>query len=158
MKAKLGALLIAILLGLLLAVPASASSITAEDVAEELVCQCGCNSVLANCEHEVCMVRDAMMDSITQQLAQGKAKGEIIQSLVDQYGQQVLAAPPRRGFDLVAWVLPFVGIALGGGVIYLMLRVWLRGGRGPEKDMAEEDEEYRRRLDSELKQFKGGPY
>ncbi len=156
MKARLGALLIVLLLGLLLAVPASASSLTTEDVAGELVCQCGCNAVLANCEHEVCGVRDAMTVDISQQIAQGKAKGEIVQSFVDLYGQQVLSAPPRHGFDLVAWVLPFVGIALGGGVIYLMLRVWLRGGRGPEKGMTEEDEEYRRRLDSELEDFKGG--
>jgi len=139
MRVKIGVLLIILAASLLLAAPASASSITAEDIAEELVCQCSCNSVLANCEHEVCTARDAMMASITQQLAQGKAKGEIIQSFVDLYGQQVLSAPPRRGFDLVAWVLPFAGIALGGGVIYLMLRVWLRGGRGPEKGMTEED-------------------
>ncbi|MBI2305041.1 MAG: cytochrome c-type biogenesis protein CcmH [Chloroflexi bacterium] len=127
-----------------------------DDVASQVVCQCGCNSVLNNCVHGECMVRDQMLASIRSAVNKGNSKEAIIQMLVAQYGEQVLAAPTKEGFNLTAWVIPFAAILLGAALIYLLLRAWLRWGREEEVTvpMADTDEEYRRRLDDELARFK----
>ncbi len=137
--------------------PARANSATVSDISKELVCQCGCTMVLSNCTHAECGSREAMTALIGQKLAQGQSEKEIIQSFVDQYGEQVLAAPPKRGFNLVAWVLPFVAILGGGGVIYIALKKWVWQGRQPPTIAAAEaeegDEEYEHRVEKELEEF-----
>jgi cytochrome c-type biogenesis protein CcmH len=146
----------ALLLGLLFALPVRAQS-PVDEISEELICQCGCNLLLSDCDHAVCRSRDEMTALISQKLAQGQSKSEIIQSFVDQYGEQVLAVPTKRGFNLVAWILPFGALMAGGGVVYTLLRAWVRQGkRRLVSDMAEvgeEDEEYGRRLEKELEEF-----
>ena len=94
---------------------------------------------------------------IERKLAQGQSAEQIIQFLVAQYGEQVLASPPKQGFNLVAWVLPFAAILGGGGVIYMALKAWVRQGKIHRTDAiaeAEEgDEQYQRQLEKELKEF-----
>lgn len=150
---------IVFLLFLLLASPVMADSPTVGDISDQLICQCGCNMVLSNCTHAECMSREAMTTLIEQKLAQGQSEEEIIQSFVAQYGEQVLASPPKRGFNLVAWILPFAAILGGGGVIYIALKKWVWQGRQSPTmattETDEKDEEYQRRLDKELKEFTG---
>ncbi len=153
---KLG---IALLIILLSASPARADSPTVSDISKQLICQCGCNMVLLNCSHAECMVRDAMTTLIGQKIAEGQSEEEIIQSFVAQYGEQVLASPPKRGLNLVAWVLPFAAILGGGGVIYIALRAWVRRGRQSQTSAVAEaeegEEEYQRQLEQELEEFTG---
>ncbi len=148
---------IALLIALLFVSPARADSTTVSDISKQLICQCGCTLVLANCTHEECMSRDTMTTLIEQKLAQGQSEEQIIQFLVTQYGEQVLASPPKRGFNLVAWLLPFAAILGGGGVIYIAIKKWVWQGRQSSttaKAVAEEgDEEYQRRLEKELDEF-----
>ena len=82
------------------------------------------------------------------------AARQIESELVANYGEGILAAPPRKGFDLLAWWLPIAGV-LGGGVL-LGLGVW-RWSRsrepGPEPVASGLDEETERRLDELLARF-----
>ena len=152
-------LAIILLLFFLFASPVRAESATVSDISDQLICQCGCTLVLNNCTHTECMVRDIMTTVIGEKLAQGQSEAEIIQFFVAQYGEQVLASPPKRGFNLVAWVLPFVAILAGGGIIYIALKKWVWQGRQSPTiataEADEKDEEYRHRLDEELKEFTG---
>jgi cytochrome c-type biogenesis protein CcmH len=43
-------------------------------------------------------------------------------ALVAQYGQGILAEPSHKGFDLLAWWLPIVGVL--GGAVVLAFGVW----------------------------------
>ncbi len=151
---KLG---LAALLFLLLVSPVKADSITVSDISKQLICQCGCTMILSNCTHDECMSRDTMTTLIEQKLAQGQSEEQIIQFFVAQYGEQVLASPPKRGFNLTAWVSPFAAIAAGGVAIYFALKKWVkRGKRYQTKAVTkakEEDKEYQRQLDKELKEF-----
>ncbi len=103
------------------------------------------------------MSREAMTALIEQKLAQGQSEEEIIQFFVAQYGEQVMASPPKRGFNLVAWILPFAAILGGGGVIYFAVKAWVRRGEehqtDAETEVEEGDEEYQRQLEEELKEF-----
>ena len=154
---KLFIVLILISLVLLPVTPASADEATVSDIAKELICQCGCDMVLSACNHLVCDWRDTMLASIEDQIAQGKSKEQIIQSFVDLYGEQVLASPPKKGFNLVVWILPFAAILGGGVVIYLTVKAWVRRGRQSATISKAEkgDEKYRKRLEKELEDFSG---
>ena len=146
---------IALLFILLYVSPVKADSATVGDISRQLICQCGCNMVLLNCSHAECHSRETMTALIEQQIEQGQSEEQIMQLFVAQYGEQVLSEPPKRGFNLTAWITPFAAILAGGGVIYVTLKKWVRRG-GQIKiavDNEEGDEEYRNRLDQELAEF-----
>lgn len=152
---KLG---IALFFVLLFVSPARADSATVSDISKQLVCQCGCNMVLGNCSHAECASREAMTALLRQEIAQDKSAAEIIQSFVARYGEKVLSAPPKQGFNLTAWILPFAAILVGGGVIYLALKKWVKQGKNRQintiTEAQEGGEEYWERLEKELKEFK----
>ncbi len=156
LKKKFGITLLVLLLS---ASPARAASATVGDISKQLICQCGCTMVLANCTHSECMSRNMMTTLIEQKIAQGQSEEEIIRFFVAQYGEQVLASPPKRGFNLVAWLLPFAAILSGGGIIYIALKKWVRRGKirqtSAMTEAEEGDEEYQHRLEKELEEFTG---
>jgi cytochrome c-type biogenesis protein CcmH len=59
-----------------------------------------------------------------RRIAAGATENQIKAELVAQFGTAILAAPPKRGFDLLAWVLPFAGLAGAAGLIALSVRRW----------------------------------
>ena len=59
---------------------------------------------------------------IRRQIAAGKTKDQIKDELVAQYGTQVLAEPPKSGFDLTAWLVPGAAILIAAVAIALGLR------------------------------------
>jgi cytochrome c-type biogenesis protein CcmH len=61
-----------------------------------------------------------------RRIAAGATENQIKAELVAQFGTAILAAPPKRGFDLLAWVLPFAGLAAAAGLIAFSVRRWRR--------------------------------
>jgi len=90
---------------------------------------------------------------IVARIAAGDTRSQIEQRLVDQFGIAVLAAPPRKGFDLLAWWLPFAGLGLALVVVSAAAWRWARSRDPvvPEPPRLEPDLE--RRLDEELARF-----
>ncbi|MDO8717094.1 MAG: cytochrome c-type biogenesis protein CcmH [Dehalococcoidales bacterium] len=158
MKRKLALLLIIAFLAL----PAAATNAaTVEDVANQLICQCGCTQVLSKCAEPVCSTREEMKGLIREKLNQGQTQQEIIQSFVAQYGEKVLASPSKTGFNLTVWLAPIAAILLGGIVIYATVKKMLRQGKQTDEITAvpeKEDEAYRRRLEKDLKDFGDGGF
>lgn len=134
---------------------------TITSVGNKLICMCGCTNVLPNCVHKECMVRDEMLTAIGTQLVAGKSEAEIIQSFVNQYGPQVLSAPTKKGFNLTAWILPFVALAAGGAIVYYLLKSWVWQGKvalspalpGTGSEAKPEDDAYLKRLKDDLEKF-----
>ena len=91
---------------------------------------------------------------IRNRIAAGDTKTQIKGRLVAEYGDAILAAPPHKGFGLVAWWLPVVGILAAAVVVGIGARRWARAREpalvGPPLDPAQE-----RRLDDELRRFEG---
>ncbi|MBX5473879.1 MAG: cytochrome c-type biogenesis protein CcmH [Thermoleophilia bacterium] len=59
---------------------------------------------------------------IRKRIAQCATAQQIETELVRNFGAGILAAPPRKGFDLLAWWLPIAGVA--GGAALLGVGVW----------------------------------
>jgi cytochrome c-type biogenesis protein CcmH/NrfF len=73
---------------------------------------------------------------------------------VAQFGEQILAAPPKHGFDLLAWVVPGAALALGAAVAATLAWVWSRSRRGPPGgDAAGLDPAMDARIDADLAGF-----
>lgn len=68
---------------------------------------------------------------IASLIAQCKTAGQIEQVLVANFGAGILAAPPHKGFDLLAWWLPLGGILVGALLLALGVWRWSRT-RGPD--------------------------
>ncbi len=85
------------------------------------MCTCGCTMVLYSCQ---CGTADQMTNNIQQMINAGRSKAEILDIYVEQHGQAILAAPPKQGFNLSAWVMPFLVLAGAAAVIALLLKRW----------------------------------
>jgi cytochrome c-type biogenesis protein CcmH len=93
----------------------------------------------------------------------GDSCGEIKQQLVDDFGERILAAPPRRGFNLLAWLLPVAGLLAGAVAVGIAAWRWSRARETPDHEAATGtpsangrapvDRELERRLDEELARF-----
>ena len=84
---------------------------------ERLVCQCGCNEQLTVCAMQNCSSATPMRAEIRERLQKGESVEQIVDSFVTRYGKQVLSAPTTKGFDLAAWIMPFVILCLGAVVV-----------------------------------------
>jgi cytochrome c-type biogenesis protein CcmH len=49
-----------------------------------------------------------MRTLVREQLQQGKTPAQVLDYFTQRYGEWILLAPPKHGFNLVIWVLPFV--------------------------------------------------
>jgi len=155
-KLSITVLLIVFLFSFLSVSPARADSEAAADISNQLICQCGCGRIL---DSHVCDTQEAMVALIEQKLAQGQSQEEILNFFVTLYGEQVLSTPPKRGFNLVVWVVPPAALLFGAGVVYVALKGWVRRDEAHETGavpgVSEGDDEYRDRLEKELKEFDG---
>lgn len=59
---------------------------------------------------------------IREMLAEGRSRDEILDYFVDRYGPDILAAPPKSGRNLLAWILPIVGVSIGLVGVFFVIR------------------------------------
>jgi cytochrome c-type biogenesis protein CcmH len=122
----------------------------AADLEAELVCP-ACGTTLDQSDS---LVARRMKAYIRQWIAAGATKEQIKTWLVDEFGPRVLATPPKEGFDLLAWVLPLGGLAVGVVAVGALALVWSRRRDDDAEDpAARADPELERRLDEELARF-----
>jgi len=90
-----------------------------------------------------------------RRIAACQTEQQILDAMVAQFGTEVLSTPQTHGFDLLAWLLPLGGIALGAAAIAGGAWHWSRkhggGGGSPAPSTMPPDEE--RLVDDALAQF-----
>jgi cytochrome c-type biogenesis protein CcmH len=137
---------------LALAAPALASE--QHPTLSELEGQVMCPTCHSTLDQSNSAIANRIRQFIVTRIDAGDTRSQIKQRLVEQFGPAVLAAPPRKGFDLLAWWLPFAGLAVAGGAVSFAAWRWARtrDPRAPEPP-ARLDAEQERRLDEELARF-----
>jgi len=94
---------------------------------------------------------------ISKRVAECWTADRIKAELVANFGAGILAAPPRKGFDLVAWWLPIAGVLAGAAVLAFGVWRWSRRDGEPpppaDGDGDGLDPESARRLDDALARF-----
>jgi cytochrome c-type biogenesis protein CcmH/NrfF len=61
-------------------------------------------------------------EDIAKSLASGQSEDQIVVRYVQEYGEKVLSAPTREGFNLLAWWGPYVALVAGGLVLLFTIR------------------------------------
>jgi cytochrome c-type biogenesis protein CcmH/NrfF len=112
-----------------------------DKLGHHLMCICGCNQVLLECNHVGCRDSDRMRNELSEALVAGSGGGDgsgkittgdsnpssddaILQGFVQKYGMTVLAAPGTTGFNSVAWIMPFLALGFGLALLVVIVRVW----------------------------------
>ncbi len=94
---------------------------------------------------------------IKRRIAAGDSERQIKDALVANYGDAILASPPKHGFGLLAWWVPLGGILLAGGLLGWGIWRWshARDDAAPAAATsgATLDPGLERRLDDELRRF-----
>lgn len=122
------------LLSLVLATAASgAEDSFAYDLAGELMSPYCPGRTVASCPSPQA---SELIQWISVQEAAGASRDEVVEMLIDRFGEEILGAPPAEGITLWAYVFPVVGFLGGGGAVWLVLRRIVGRGEGDEPGAA----------------------
>ena len=93
-----------------------------------LMCKCDdkCGKVLINC---TCDTSKETRKVLMSKLESGLTVDQIVQQYVDKYGETILSAPTKSGFNLSAWIMPFAALVIGGFGVRKVIRSWIRPGK-----------------------------
>ena len=141
-------------------VVAAAPTVSVQQVAEGLTCQCGCGLTVANCNHPNCEFSVPVREQIDQMLGRGMSGPQVIAYFRGKYGEKILSAPTTQGFNILAWIMPFAAILAGGALIAFTVGRWRSHSPAPagapetgaDVNAGNFDPELRRRLERELRE------
>jgi cytochrome c-type biogenesis protein CcmH len=123
-------LLALVTVAVLLAFPAAAQACNGwsePDMETQLMCPT-CHQVLAYSDSQIAT---DIRNHLFAWCSAGVTSSQVKDRLIAQFGKEILASPPKSGFDLLAWLIPGVVILGGGGVAGLLALRWSRGRGGP---------------------------
>lgn len=146
-------LLAAAALALALAAPAAAAckQHASQGRLETLLVCPSCHTTLDESDSEVAR---EMKAEVKQRIAACQTERQILDAMVAEFGPTILSTPRTSGFDLLAWILPLGGAAVGAAALALAARAWSRTRAEPRAPtpvvLGPEDE---RRVDEALERF-----
>ncbi len=94
------------------------------DLGHRLMCVCGCSQILLECNHVGCKYSDTMRGELMAAVERGDNDDLTLQGFVQKYGTTVMAAPTTKGFNRVAWIMPYLALVLGLTTVVLIVRAW----------------------------------
>ena len=97
-----------------------------DDLEHQIHCQCGCNLDVYTCRTTdfSCSVSPAMHTDVMGLVAGGHTAPEILAAFRSVYGEKVLMAPTRSGFNLVGYTMPFVALGTGAVIVAALIKRW----------------------------------
>lgn len=129
--------------------PSTISDDQVNAIAKHLYCPVCENVPLDVCGTQAC---EQWRQVIRQKLAAGWNEQQIRQYFVDQYGDRVLATPPPRGINWLAYLVPPAIILLGVWILVQALRSWKRPlPTSPLHQPEQVSAEVLKRIEEELK-------
>jgi cytochrome c-type biogenesis protein CcmH/NrfF len=101
-------------------------------IEKRLKCSCGCGLDIYTCRTTdfTCTYSPALHKDVVSLAEQGKTDQQIIDAFVAKYGEAVLMAPPRRGFNLAGYFVPSLAIIIAAVFLVRVLRRWTRETQG----------------------------
>lgn len=103
----------------------------AKEIGTHLKCMCrGCDMSAGLCAHPggsfsgPCDTAKTMLKEVDAHLAKGESQQQIIDAFVVEYGSTVYVEPPKKGFGLVAWLMPIAFSVVGFALLIFIVRKW----------------------------------
>jgi cytochrome c-type biogenesis protein CcmH len=114
-----------VLLAVLLLLGAGDDSRRIDRLGHQLMCVCGCNQILLECNHVGCTYSSRMRNELVASVDGGNNDNAVLDTFIQKYGATVLAAPSTIGWvNRTAWVMPFAALALGILLVAFVVRLW----------------------------------
>ena len=112
--------------------PASAQQLPrAKALAKRVMCMCGgCEDSAGLCSHPggtfsgPCDTARGMQKDLDARVARNESDDAILTAYVEQYGPTVLVEPPKKGFDLLAWIMPVLLPLIALVLVWQVVRRW----------------------------------
>ena len=130
-----------------LAAAASVEEHTVTEIAAQLRCVVCQSLSVADSPSETA---HQMRGVIRERLAAGETPDQIKAYFVDKYGEWILLAPPRRGFTLLVWIVPYAALLGGVLLVIVVVRRWSRRPAAAPAEVPPVDEAMRQRIRREL--------
>ena len=146
----LAGLVVACVVSLALSVSAADLETQVRDIALQLRCPVCQGLSVGDSPSELAQ---EMRTLVREQLQQGKTPAEVLDYFTQRYGEWILLAPPKRGFNLIIWVLPFALLPIGAATVYLGARRWVRRPTAAASAPQGVDAAYAERLQRELDSY-----
>jgi len=102
----------------------ASTAVRYNELGHKMMCVCGCNQILIECNHLGCPDSDRMLGELRVGLAGGSGDDAILTAFQDKYGPTVLAAPMLTKFNIVAWIVPPAVLLLGIAATVILVRRW----------------------------------
>ena len=103
---------------------ASGDHARVDDLGHRMMCVCGCNQILLECNHVGCPYSEKMRQELLAAVQNTDSDDAVMQAFVKEYGTTVLAAPGMHGFDRVAWIMPFAVFLAALLTAAMLIRNW----------------------------------
>ena len=97
---------------------------------------------------------NSIKDKIRELMKDGKSDKEILAYFVKRYGEWILRAPTKSGFNLVLWILPGVGILIGLFIVLFRSKRWVSQPQQEKLSSLSPEEE--RKIKEDLRRFEEG--
>ena len=122
-------------------------------IAKEMFCPVCENVPLDVCPTQACA---QWRELIRQRLSEGWTEQQIKDYFVQQYGDRVLAEPPRTGLNWLIYIIPPVIVLAGAVLVISVLRSWKVHSNAvfQAESPPTINDDYVKRLEEELKQRK----
>jgi hypothetical protein len=100
-------------------------------LSKRVLCMCGgCEDSAGLCNHPggtfsgPCETARGMQKDLDAHVNKGESDDQILQAMVEQYGPTVLVEPPKKGFDLLAWIMPVAVPLIALVLVWAVVRRW----------------------------------
>ena len=128
----------------------------AQDLYRNLMCPLCAGQTLEQSQSEIA---NQMRALIREKLEQGANKEEIKQFFVERYGEAVLAAPAKKGFSLLVWIIPALALVVGGFFLFRLIKAMQERATvktKPSLQLSDQERQYwEERLKAELEEREG---
>ena len=98
------------------------------DAVERMIsCPCPCTLDVFTCRTSMpCGFSPRMHADVVALANGGYSAEEILVAFEQSYGEKILMAPHKQGFNWVGWLAPFAAVGAGGVVVAGLIRRWGR--------------------------------
>ena len=103
----------------------------AHELGKRIKCSCGgCEQTAGTCYHVggefsgPCGVAKQQIKEIQSHLDKGLSDDQVIEAMIKEYGTAAYVEPPKKGFGLVAWIMPGVYLLVGALVVIFVMSRW----------------------------------
>lgn len=95
-----------------------------QKLSHAIMCPCGCNELLGECNHVGCPDSDKMRSELAASIDHGDNDTTIFRAFQDEYGPTALAAPMFTGLNRFSWWVPPIVLILGICGVFAVVRRW----------------------------------